>query len=68
MCQSGGMRIGILGGTGPAGTALGLRLASIGYEVVIGSRSADKALEVVAAEVEKFPELSALMFAGDNEA
>lgn len=68
MCQSGGMRIGILGGTGPAGTALGLRLASIGYEVVIGSRSADKALEVVAAEVEKFPELSALLFAGDNEA
>lgn len=68
VCQSGDMRIGILGGTGPAGTALGLRLASIGYEVVIGSRSKDKATEVVAAEVEKFPELSALLAAGDNEA
>ena len=33
------MRIGILGGTGPAGTALGARLASVGYDVVLGSRS-----------------------------
>ena len=33
------MRIGILGGTGPAGTALAARLASVGFEVVIGSRS-----------------------------
>ena len=33
------MRIGILGGTGPAGSGLAARLASIGYEAVIGSRS-----------------------------
>ena len=33
------MRIGILGGTGPAGKALGARLASIGYAIVLGSRS-----------------------------
>ena len=33
------MRIGILGGTGPAGSALAARLASVGYDVVIGSRS-----------------------------
>jgi predicted dinucleotide-binding enzyme len=31
------MRIGILGGTGPAGSALGARLASVGYDVIIGS-------------------------------
>ena len=39
------MRIGILGGTGPAGTALGARLASVGYEVVLGSRSRYRAME-----------------------
>jgi len=33
------MRIGILGGTGPAGSSLAARLASIGYEAVIGSRT-----------------------------
>ena len=41
------MRIGILGGTGPAGSALGARLASVGYEVVIGSRSRYRAMEAV---------------------
>lgn len=41
------MRIGILGGTGPAGSALGARLASIGYEVVLGSRSKYRAMEAV---------------------
>ena len=40
------MRIGILGGTGPAGTALGARLASVGFEVVLGSRSKYRAMEV----------------------
>jgi len=41
------MRIGILGGTGPAGKALGARLASIGYEIVLGSRSKYRAMETV---------------------
>ena len=39
------MRIGILGGTGPAGSGLAARLASIGYEAVIGSRSKYRAME-----------------------
>src|SRR4051812_19839330 len=34
------MDVGIVGGTGPAGRALGARLASVGLQVVIGSRSA----------------------------
>lgn len=68
MCQCGGMRIGILGGTGPAGTALGLRLASVGYDVVIGSRSIERAHEVVAAEVSEFPELESRLIPGDNAA
>lgn len=60
------MRIGILGGTGPAGSALGARLASVGYDVVIGSRSRDRADEVVAAELEKFPQIAGHLAAGDN--
>ena len=43
------MRIGILGGTGPAGSALAARLAAAGLDTVIGSRSADRAKEVVDA-------------------
>ena len=41
------MHIGILGGTGPAGSALAARLASVGYETSIGSRSKYRAMEVV---------------------
>lgn len=37
------MYVGILGGTGPAGQALAARLASVGCEVVIGSRSVERA-------------------------
>ena len=40
------VQIGILGGTGPAGKALAARLASVGFEVVIGSRSKYRAMEV----------------------
>lgn len=62
------MRIGILGGTGPAGSALGARLASVGYDVIIGSRSQERAAEVVAAELEKFPQILGRLAAGDNAA
>lgn len=37
------MRIGILGATGPAGRGLAARLASVGHEVMCGSRDAAKA-------------------------
>lgn len=62
------MRIGILGGTGPAGTALGARLASVGYEVVIGSRSKYRALEACDSVKAKWPDLVLNLHAGDNEA
>lgn len=62
------MRIGILGGTGPAGSALGARLASVGYEVVIGSRSKYRALEAVDSVKAKWPDLNLPIAAGDNEA
>ena len=43
------MTIGILGGTGPQGRGLARRLAAAGHQVVIGSRSAERAQEVAAA-------------------
>jgi hypothetical protein len=43
-------------------------LASVGFEVVIGSRSLERAEEVVAAELKKFPDLAERMTAGDNAA
>ena len=60
------MRIGILGGTGPAGSSLGARLASIGYDVVIGSRSKYRAMEAVDHLAEKWPELTGKLTYGDN--
>ena len=39
------MRIGVLGGTGPAGRGLAVRLASVGFEVVLGSRSKYRSME-----------------------
>lgn len=42
--------IGIIGGTGPQGRGLAFRMAQVGVDVLIGSRSAERA-EAVAAEV-----------------
>jgi 8-hydroxy-5-deazaflavin:NADPH oxidoreductase len=61
------MEIGILGGTGPAGSALAARLASIGYSVVIGSRSRYRAMETRDSLVEQWPQLAELLHSGDNE-
>ena len=41
------MQIGVVGGTGPAGTGLSARLASLGHEVLVGSRDAARAQGVV---------------------
>lgn len=66
VCHAGAMRIGILGGTGPAGSGLAARLASIGYPAVIGSRSKYRAMEARDKLVEKWPQLAELLEAGDN--
>jgi 8-hydroxy-5-deazaflavin:NADPH oxidoreductase len=60
------MRIGILGGTGPAGSALGARLASVGYDVVIGSRSKYRSMEIVDGLNAKWPDLALAIEPGDN--
>jgi NADPH-dependent F420 reductase len=44
------LRVAIVGGTGPFGTALATRLREAGYDVVIGSRDSDRAA-TAAAEV-----------------
>jgi 8-hydroxy-5-deazaflavin:NADPH oxidoreductase len=62
------MRIGILGGTGPAGRALGARLASIGYPVVLGSRSKYRALEARDEVLSQWPDLELDIVSGDNRA
>ncbi len=61
------MRIGILGGTGPAGSALAARLASVGFETVIGSRSRYRALEVVDGLKDRWPDRELQIDAADNE-
>lgn len=62
------MHFGILGGTGPAGSALGARLASIGYRVTIGSRSLERATEVCHELSRTYPEIASAISPGDNAA
>ena len=61
------MRVGVLGGTGPAGTALAARLASVGYDVVIGSRSAERAEEKAASIRAEWPQLALPLHGGSND-
>lgn len=60
------MRIGILGGTGPAGSALAARLASVGFEVVVGSRSKYRAMETVDTLLEQWSDRNLAITAADN--
>lgn len=62
------MRIGILGGTGPAGSALAARLASVGYTCIIGSRSKYRSMEIRDQLIAKWPELAERLECGDNPA
>jgi NADPH-dependent F420 reductase len=62
------VQIGILGGTGPAGSALAARLASVGYDVVIGSRSKYRAMEAVDKLLADWPDRTLAIVAGDNRA
>ena len=48
LCKAAAVRVGILGGTGPLGRGLALRLAAAGSEVVIGSRDAERGASLVA--------------------
>ncbi len=48
-------RIAIVGGTGPEGRGLALRLAMAGHEVVIGSRDAGRAADAASGLLESHP-------------
>ena len=61
------MRIGILGGTGPAGRGLAVRLAAAGDEVVLGSRDAERAAGVAHGLVEAWPDHTLAISGASNE-
>lgn len=61
------MDVGILGGTGPAGQALAARLAAVGYDVVVGSRSEDKASTVCGEIRARWPERSLSLEPATND-
>ncbi len=47
--------VGVLGGTGPAGSGLAARLASVGVNVIIGSRSKERAEQACSAITGRWP-------------
>jgi 8-hydroxy-5-deazaflavin:NADPH oxidoreductase len=61
------MRVGILGGTGPAGRGLALRLAVAGIPSVIGSRDPDRAKEMARHLREEWPERDLKIDGAANE-
>lgn len=60
------MRIGVLGATGPQGSGLAARLASVGHTIVVGSRSAERAEQAQAAILKAWPAHDLAIEAGDN--
>ena len=60
------MHVGILGGTGPAGRGLAVRLARAGVRVTIGSRDAERAASVAAEVAARWPALNLPLEGSDN--
>jgi 8-hydroxy-5-deazaflavin:NADPH oxidoreductase len=60
------MNIGVLGATGPAGGGLAARLASLGYEVIAGSRDAARAEAAVGNTRERWGDRVGGLKAGAN--
>jgi NADPH-dependent F420 reductase len=58
--------VGYLGGTGPAGSALAARLASVGYPARIGSRNAERGKEVAAELRARWASRNLDVTGGDN--
>ncbi len=61
------MHVGIVGGTGPAGLGLALRLAAAGTEVTVGSRTAERAREKVEEAVGRWPDRRLQVGSDHNE-
>ena len=62
------MEVGILGSTGPAGSGLAARLASVGVHVVVGSRSKERAQETCSAILQRWPGRELALAPADNAA
>lgn len=60
------MQIGVLGATGPAGKGMAARLASIGHEVIAGSRKHSRAEATVAELAEQWGSQLGSLKAGTN--
>ena len=60
------MEIGLLGATGAAGRALAVRLASVGYDVILGSRNRYRAMEVCDALLEEWSDRNLAIRPTDN--
>src|SRR2546421_4028467 len=60
------MRVAILGATGPAGSSLAVRLASVGVDVVVGSRAQERADAVCEKLREKWPGRELRLTAAEN--
>jgi 8-hydroxy-5-deazaflavin:NADPH oxidoreductase len=60
------VHVGILGGTGPAGRGVAVRLAEAGIRVTIGSRDAERAANVAADVVAGWPGLDLALDGADN--
>ena len=58
--------MGILGGTGPAGRGVALRLAEAGVRVTIGSRDAERAFGVVGDVMARWPGRNLALEGADN--
>jgi len=60
--------VGIVGGTGPVGRALATRLASVGVDVVVGSRSAERAERICDEIGSRWPDRALGLRGGANPA
>jgi 8-hydroxy-5-deazaflavin:NADPH oxidoreductase len=60
------VHVGILGGTGPAGRGVAVRLADAGVRVTIGSRDAERAATVAQDVVAKWPDSELALGGADN--
>jgi NADPH-dependent F420 reductase len=61
------VHVGIIGGTGPAGRGLAVRLAAAGHEVVLGSRDAERAQAVAAELTSAHPDRSLPLTGAENQ-
>ena len=60
------MHVGILGGTGPAGRGVAVRLAEVGIRVTLGSRDAERAAAVAGDVIARWPDLNLPLDGSDN--